>query len=268
MAVSTLVLIVAVYAAVATAYVEARRRREAAPRWARIAGPLAVGAHFTALVLLSKEIGRSPFGGAAESLTFLAFALGANYVLLERTSKVESHGGPFYWMCALLAACAVPGLVDGVAAATAAEPGDALRTWHIGLGLLSTTSVFASGLLAGGYLNAYRRVKQGDIRQGTHGPALSGFQRLARTGSLTAAGLLLPTLVIGVYIAMQDDQPAGLPILTLFVGALFVLLTTAWLIWWRRPLRGRAAAWINIAGALLVIVAVAIVHPIVIGAGS
>lgn len=268
MAVSTLVLIVAFYAAVATAYAEARRRREAAPTWATIVGPVTVALHFAGLSMLASEYGRSPFGTSSEALSFLAFALGANYLLLERTSRVASHGAGFYWLSALMAGAAVPGLIEGGDPAPAMATAQGLRTWHIGLGLLSTTAVFATGLLSAGYLNAYRRVKRGDIRQGTPGPALSGFQRLARNGSLIGSVLLLPTLVLGVWMGLEDDAQTGVPVLTLLIGALFVLLTIAWLIWWRRPLRGRLAAWINVASAVLVIIAVAVIHPLVVGAGS
>ena len=55
MSIALLLLIVVPYAVAATAYLEARRRQEAPPRWARIVGAVTVVLHLTGLVLLGKE---------------------------------------------------------------------------------------------------------------------------------------------------------------------------------------------------------------------
>src|SRR5688572_26778060 len=130
---SVLVLTVALYASVATAYLEARRRREAPPRWALFAGPSTVMVHLAALVWLSAQLHRSPFHGEGPALSFLAFSLAALYVVLEMTSRVETHGGAFFATAAVLAGFAVPDLVMRTeASAVAPAP---LRTVHIGLAL-------------------------------------------------------------------------------------------------------------------------------------
>ncbi|MDJ0976708.1 MAG: hypothetical protein QNJ98_19795 [Planctomycetota bacterium] len=264
MAATLLALIVAVYASVATAYIEARRRREAAPRWARIAGPLGVVLHFAGLSLLSAQFGRSPFGTTSEALSFLAFALIALYLVLELVTRIASHGGSFYWLATLLTAVAVPGVIENAQVAPTDTPADSLRTYHVGLGLLSTAAVLVSGLLGAAYLNAYRRVKLGDIRHGIRGFSLSGFQRLAKSASLLGVVLLVPSLVIGIELTTSDGAPKGLLLLTLLTAILLALLAVAWLIWWRRPLRGKTAALVNVAAAVLVLVAIVVVHPLVI----
>ena len=142
MSISILVLVVAVYAAVATAYLEARRHREPPPRWARIAGPLSVAAHLGGLVWLGAEIGRSPFSTPAQALSYLAFSLVALYLVLEATSRVATHGGGFYALAALLAALGVPGLIHAPAADPMAIK-DAARTFHSGLSLMGTAAVLA-----------------------------------------------------------------------------------------------------------------------------
>ena len=268
MAATLLVLIVAVYASVATAYVEARRRREEVPVWARIMGPIGVALHLTGLGLLAAQFGRSPFGTASEALSFLAFCLAALYLLLELSTRVPSHGGSFYWLATILAAVSVPGVIENAQVPPGDTPADAMRSWHVGFGLMSTAAVLVSGLLAAGYLNAYRRVKRGDIRQGKLGLSLTGFQRLARNASLLGAVLLAPSLYIGIDMIARDDAPRGLIILTAFTGVLLVLLALAWLIWWRRPLRGATAALINVLAAVLVLIAVVVIHPLVIGGGA
>ncbi len=106
------------------------------------------------------------------------------------------------------------------------------------------------------------------IRTGSQGPSLAGFERLTRSASLLGAGLLLPSLVLGFYVASRKDAPQGLLYLTIFVGGLFALLVLAWIIWWRRPMRGRLAAVLNLTAALLLILVLAVVHPLVLGGGS
>lgn len=268
MAATLLALIVAVYAAVATAYIEARRRRETAPLWARILGPVGVAMHLTGLSMLSAQFGRSPFGTTSEALSFLAFALIGLYLVLELTTRIASHGGSFYWLATLLTAVAVPGVIASAQLPPTDAPADSLRTYHVGLGLLSTAAVLVSGLLGAAYLNAYRRVKQGDIRHGARGFSLSGFQRLAKAASLLGVLLLLPSLAIGVQITVDDGAPRGLMILTVLTAVLLAMLAVAWLIWWRRPLIGATAAMVNVLAAVLVLVAIVVVHPLVVGGGA
>lgn len=266
MSISVLVLVVAVYAAVATAYLEARRHREPPPRWARIAGPLSVAAHLVGLVWLGAEIGRSPFSTPAQALSYLAFSLVALYLVLEATSRVATHGGGFYALAALLAALGVPGLIH----ATAADPNavkDAARTFHSGLSLMGTAAVLAAGLLAGGYLGTYRRVKQADFGGGAVGPSLRGFERLERRACVLGVLFFAPAVWMGIR-TMQNGPPhEGMAALLGLTVALLVLTAIAGWIWWRRPLRGRLAAWLNILAMVAAILATVLVHPLVTGLG-
>jgi len=267
MSISVLVLVVAVYASVATAYLEARRRREPPPHWARVAGALSVAAHLAGLGWLGAEIGRSPFSTPSQALSYLAFSLVALYVVLEATSRVATHGGGFYALAAVLAAIGVPGLIR----APAADPGavkDAVRTFHSGLSLMGTAAVLAGGLLAGGYLGAYRRVKQADLGGEVQGPSLRGFERLERRACLIGVLLFLPALVMGVLAVRREGPPSGMAALLGLTVVLFVLVAAAGWLWWRRPLRGRLAAWLNLAAMVAAILATVLVHPIVTGAGK
>lgn len=268
MAHSLLVLVVACYAAAATAYAEARRRREAPPRWARLLGVLGVAAHLGGLVALGAEMGRSPFAEGAQSLSFVAFALGALYLLLEGTSRVATHGGGFYATAALLAAVSVPGLLRGLGQAQAASVRDPLRTVHVGLSLLSAAAVLAAGLLAVGYLQAYRRVKRRAMEAGDEGPSLSGFERLQRRACALAVVLLLPALVLGTLTANREGASAATVPLAALTATLLALLATAGFLWWRRPLRGSLAAWLNLAAAAVLALAVLGIHPWIVGGRS
>lgn len=264
MGIPILVLAVAGYAAVATAYGEARRRGALPPAWARHAGLLVVAAHLAGLIALSTQLQRSPLATSSQSLSFLAFALTALYVILERTSRVASHGGGFYALAALLAALSVPGLVEQPL--DAAVPRAAGRTMHVGLSLLSSAAVFAAALLAVAYLAAYRRMKQGAPLHVAEGPSLIGLERLACLSTLLALLLLLPALIVGFGVEI-DSGPAGW-MLTATSGALFVLMSVAFLIWWRRPRQGARAAWITLVGAVLLIVAAGIAHPLSLPGGA
>jgi hypothetical protein len=269
MAISVLALVVACYSAVATAYLEAQRRGETPPRWARALGPVTVAAHFAGLWILGKELQRSPFETVSEALSFLAFALAALYVLLEWTSRVTTHGAAFHGLAALLAALSVPGLVQTSQHMEAAAERFALRTWHIGLGLLSTAAVLTAGLLALGYLGRYARIKRRDPVQMAAAPSLASYQRLTRNASWLSTLLLVPSLVVGVQMGAAPQAAAGGVILAASTAVLFVVLLVAALIWWRRPLRGALAAWINLGAVVLLVVAFAIVHPLLVrGAAS
>ena len=268
MGVPLLVLVVAFYAAVATAYLEARRRREPPPMWARVAGPLSVAAHLLGLILLSMAMGRSPFASASQSLSFLAFSLGVLYLLLEATSRVATHGGGFYAVAAILTALSVPGLVDGEPSAWVDQPRDVARSMHIGLALMSTAAILAGGLLALGYLAAFARLKRRRLAGGAHGPSLAGFQRLLGRASLLGVVLLLPALILGLRADGADASAASLAVLTSTITVLLIFLTGAFVLWWRRPLRGPLAAWLNLLAVVVLIVGFGIVHPLVLGGAS
>ncbi|MFV1958418.1 MAG: hypothetical protein ACC662_03285 [Planctomycetota bacterium] len=263
MGTAVLVLVVALYAAVATAYLEARRRREAPPAWARLVGPVAVAAHLLGLIALGQQIQRSPFATTSQALSFLAFSLVALYLVLEATSRVATHGGGFYAAAALLAAVSVPGLIEQGPAALHVSH-DSLRAFHIGLALMGTAAVFAGGLLAGGYLGQYRRVKHGTLKGGAEGPSLRGFERLVRRASFLGVLLLLPALVLGVLTVRQPEPPPGAALLTLAMAICFVLVAVAGWLWWRRPLHGRFAAWMNLAALVVIVLTFLLVHPLVI----
>jgi hypothetical protein len=265
--VSVLVLAVACYAAVATAYLEARRRREAPPTWARVAGPATVALQFVGLVVLSAEMQRSPFATGSQAMSFLAFSLAALYLLLEATSRVATHGGGFYATAAVLAALGVPGLIGGAAATWASMPRDPSRSWHVGLALMSTAAVLASGLLAIGYLGTYARVKRHRLGTGVAGPSLAGFEQLARRASLLGVALLAPALFVGLEVAARDAHPAGTLFLSITTGFLLLILGGAFLIWWRRPLRGVWAAWLNLGGTVVMLASFALVHPLMMRGG-
>jgi hypothetical protein len=266
--ISILVLVVALYAAVATAYLEARRRGETPPRWSRAVGAAAVGVHLCGLIALGAAIERSPFHTEAQALSFLAFALAALYLVLEATSGVAAHGGGFYLLATLLSALAVPGLV-GTEAGASDGVRDPLRTVHTGLALLGTAAVLASGLLAAGYLAAYARVKRHALPPASPGPSLTGFERLARAASFLGLLLLAPALVLGTLVALRDEPGAAAVVLVAVTGATFLLLAFAGFLWWRRPRLGSVAAWLNVTGTAMVIVAFGLVHPLVSsGAGA
>lgn len=262
MASSILVLVVALYGAVATAYAEARRRAEGCPPWARRLGPAAVLAHLGGLVLLATQMDRSPFANASQALSFLAFALVALYLVLEATSRVSTHGGWFYATAAVLAALSVPGLISITPTQAAAAPRDTLRSLHVGLALLSTAAVLAGALLAIGYLTTYARVKARQVVPGEEGPSLQGFERLARRASLLGTLLLIPALMLGWDTWRRAEEGAPLGFLVAAMATLLVLLAASFWIWWRRPLRGSLAAWLNLVGAALLLLTFALVHPL------
>ena len=111
-----------------------------------------------------------------------------------------------------------------------------------------------------GAVEAYRRVKRRSLVAGEEGPSLSGFERLERRASGLAVLLLLPALLLGGGVAQAHEPGRSFALLTLLTGALLVLLAVAGLIWWRRPLKGRLAALLNLVATGLLVVAVLLAH--------
>jgi ABC-type uncharacterized transport system permease subunit len=266
---TTLLLVCAPYAAVAVGYLEARRRDEAPPRWARVAGVATVALHLAALVLVGVESGRSPFQTTGQALSFLSFSLAFLYVLLEATSRVAHYGGGFHLLAAVLAAAAVPGLA-GEAVPAVVRPRDPVLAYHVGLALLGTASILAGGLLASGYLGAYRRVKDRTIALDEAGaPSLFGLQKLARHASTIGVALLAPSLVLGVVVVQRAADPSTWALVEMVLAAveLFVVACAAFL-WWRSPRRGALAAWLNVSATLLAIAAFLVIHPLLASPGG
>jgi hypothetical protein len=262
-ATAILLLCCAPYAAVAVGYLEARRRGERPPRWARVLGAATVAIHLGALVALGAKTGRSPFQTESQALSFLAFSLGALYLLLEATSRVAAHGGGFWLLTAILSGCAVPGLSREAVGPPRAP--DAVLSFHVGFALLGTATILAGGLLAAGYLGAYRRIKDREIAPvgGDAGPSLFGLQVLSRHAS--AAGLLLlgPSLVLGWIALVRRDAESPWARVALASSALeFVVVLVAAFLWWRRPKRGAVAAWLNVTATAIAVLTIGVVHPL------
>jgi ABC-type uncharacterized transport system permease subunit len=262
---TTLLLVCAPYAAVAVGYLEARRRDEAPPRWARISGIATVALHLAALIAVGIDSGRSPFQTTGQALSFLSFSLAFLYVLLETTSGVTHYGGGFHLLASILAGAAV-GVLAGEGVALPPRPRDTVLAYHMGLALLGTASILAGGLLGSGYLGAYRRVKDRTIALEAAGaPSLFGLQRLARHASTVGVALLAPSLVLGVLVVDRaaDPSPWALVEMVLAAVELFVVATAAFL-WWRSPRRGALAAWLNVSAMLLAIAAFLVIHPLLV----
>lgn len=266
---SLILLLVAVpYAAAAVGYLEARRRAERPPTWARILGLLTVVAHIVGLVVLSMERARSPFQTESQALSFLAFALAAIYVLLELTSGIVEHGGGFHLLATILTSASIPGLAAESVAAPAARARDPMLAYHIGLALLGTAAIVAAGLLAAGYLRAYRRMKDRQIvPANVQTLSLFSLQRLARDASFAGLALLLPSVVLGAVIVEQSTGTSHWVHAELGLGAAQCILTAvAAFLWWRRPRRGAAAAYLNVAATILAVATFAVVHPLLVKA--
>ena len=270
MAQALLLLVCAPYLAVAVSYIEARRRGEAAPRWARLVGLATVCAHLAALILLAKSTGRSPFQTESQALSFLAWSVAALYAVLEATSRIATYGGRFWLLAAVLAGAGVPGLAAESGCAPAVTVPDAMRSFHVGFAILGTAAIVAGGLLATAYLGTYRRIKTRRIVPGaTEGPSLFGLQRLARDASFAGLVLLGPSLVLGWLVVHRMNTVSIWATVELGLTALQLgLVLVAAFLWWRRPLRGAVAAWLNVAATLLAVVAFGVIHPLLTRAGG
>lgn len=263
MAIALLLLVVVPYAVAATAYLEARRRHEPPPIWARRVGAAAVLCHLAGLVLLGRETGQSPFRTESQALSFLAFALAGVYAVLEATSRIAAHGGGFWALAALLAGLAVPGLATEACAVAVTAP-DRLMTYHVGFALLGTAALLAGGLLGIGYLGAYRRMKRNMLAASTEeGPSLVGLARLSRDASLASLVLLGPSLVLGLKITLRDDVLGRWVVVELALSAIqFGLALAAFFVWWRSPRRGALASRLNVIATLIAVIGFALVHPL------
>jgi ABC-type uncharacterized transport system permease subunit len=263
-----LLLVCAPYAAVAVGYFEARKRREKPPGWARLVGLATVVLHLAGLVALSATTHRSPFQTESQALSFLAFSLGGLYVVLEATSRVATYGGGFYLLTAILAASGVPGLSGESAKAAAARASDPVLAFHIGFALLGTAAIVAGGLLAAGYLGVYRRAKGHRLAvDAGDSPSLTGLQALARHASVLGLVLLGPSLVLGAMALARGAGAGALGSVQIAVSGLqFAIVLAAAFLWWRRPLRGATAAWLNVTATGVAVVSFAVVHPLLVRA--
>ncbi len=265
-----LLLVCAPYLGVAVAYLEARRRGESAPRWSRLAGLATVCLHLVGLVLLGRETGRSPFQTESQAVSFLAWSVAALYTVLEATSGIATYGGRFWMLAAVLAGAGVPGIAAETGCAPPVTVPDAMRSFHVGFALLGTAAIVAGGLLATAYLGTYRRIKARRIVPGaTEGPSLFGLQRLARDASFASLALLGPSLLLGWLVLRRQSAHTVWATVELALAALqFGLLVVAAFLWWRRPLRGAVAAWINVVATVMAVLAFAVVHPLLTRAGG
>jgi hypothetical protein len=136
---------------------------------------------------------------------------------------------------------------------------------HVGFALLGTATILAGGLLAAGYLGAYRRMKDRAIEPeaGGAGPSLFGLQVLSRHAS--AAGLLLlgPSLVLGWMALVRREGESPWARVALACSALeFAVVLVAAFLWWRRPMRGAVAAWLNVTATVIAVLTIGVVHPL------
>jgi hypothetical protein len=262
---AVLLLVGAPYAAAAVGYLEARRRGEAPPRWARLLGAATAAIHLAALIALGARAHRSPFQTGSEALSFLAFSLAGLYLVLEATSRVATHGGGFYLLTAILACSAVPGLASAGPVPASPHAGDPMRAYHVGFALLGTANVLAGGLLAVGYLGAYRRAKAHVVDTESGGPSLFGLQVLARHASALALLLLAPSLALGTVSVVGRDVVAWPAAAEIAVAAAqFGIVLAAAFLWWRRPRQGALAAWLNVAAVAVALLGFAVVHPLLL----
>ena len=102
---------------------------------------------------------------------------------------------------------------------------------------------------------------------GAEGPSLRGFERLERRACLLGVLFFAPAVYMGTRAMKQSNSTEGMAALLGLTIVLFLLTAVAGWIWWRRPLRGRLAAWLNILAMAAAILATVLVHPLVTGMG-
>ena len=62
----------------------------------------------------------------------------------------------------------------------------------------------------------------------------------------------------------DDAAPGHLLGLSVVIVLLLVVLTGAFILWWRRPLRGHLAAWLNLLAVAILVIGFGVVHPLVL----
>ena len=99
------------------------------------------------------------------------------------------------------------------------------------------------------------------------GASSLGMAIVLSRASLLGIVLLIPALVLGIRAFGDDTSTGQMVFLTATIGTLLIFLTGAFILWWRRPLRGHLAAWLNLLAVAILVLGFGIVHPLVLKGG-
>jgi ABC-type uncharacterized transport system permease subunit len=211
-------------------------------------GPVAVGAHFFQLSLLSLSLGRLPFGTMWEALSLSTLVLSGSYLLLERMARSTALGAPFYLLATLGSA---------LAAANHEPPRwpvllqSTLFAVHVALGVVGIGLLAASGLLAAGWLLLYQLLRGRRFGEFTRTmPDLATLDRLFFALSSLGTILLACAAVLGLVWMHVFHLPVT-PLVAWKMGT--VLLVLVWyaaipLLRQRRTWSSGWIAWVGFLG--------------------